>query len=440
MSDPTLPANRFGDVGWAVPDELTTSRLQAAAEAPDTLDLLAEVSAMMTSQAAERLVWIDAARREAVADAARHGRGLSGVADRSVRLEIAAVLRITEHAAAALMMQAEALVHRYPTVLDSFRCARISERHAEILVSAMDVLEPELRAGIVPLAVQLAEIHPVGTFRRALTMLIDRKRAVTLEERHSHAVAQRRAGVEGSDDGMGWLHLYAPLVELRAIHSRATAIAKSLGQQDGDKRTLDQRRADVICDLLIEGETDAHPREARGIGASVCVTVPALVLLKDRLEPGDEPPIVEGVGPIPLSRARELCGAADGWMRVLTHPETGMVLSAGRVQYRPPPALRKLVRWRADRCMAPGCGIPASRCEIDHTIAWEAGGSTSLDNLAPLCKGHHTVKHHGGWSVRQVDAGEGALEWTSPTGRRYTVHPERRVPVFRSAEHCDAPF
>ncbi|HWI31122.1 MAG TPA: HNH endonuclease signature motif containing protein [Microbacterium sp.] len=149
---------------------------------------------------------------------------------------------------------------------------------------------------------------------------------------------------------------------------------------------------------------------------------------------------MEGIGPIPTSRARELCGGADGWMRILTHPETGMVLSVGREQYRPPPALRRLVRWRADRCMAPGCGVPAARCEIDHTIAWQDGGDTALENSAPLCKGHHAVKHHGGWRVGQVEGSGGALEWTSPTGRRYLVAPERRVPVFRPHTERDAPF
>ena len=108
-----------------------------------------------------------------------------------------------------------------------------------------------------------------------------------------------------------------------------------------------------------------------------------------------------------------------------------MVLSVGHDQYRPPPALRRLVRWRADRCMAPGCGMPASRCEIDHSIAWEHGGTTSLWNTAPLCRGHHIVKHHGGWTLRQFE--NGTIEWTSPTGRRYLVEPERRVPVFRDA-------
>lgn len=88
--------------------------------------------------------------------------------------------------------------------------------------------------------------------------------------------------------------------------------------------------------------------------------------------------------------------------------------------------------------MAPGCSIPASRCEIDHTVAWEHGGTTSIDNLAPLCRGHHMVKHHGGWSVRQV-GGAGELEWTSPAGRVYRVQPERAMPVFRPSTE-PAPF
>ena len=58
----------------------------------------------------------------------------------------------------------------------------------------------------------------------------------------------------------------------------------------------------------------------------------------------------------------------------------------------------------------------------------------------PLCKGHHTVKHHGGWIVRQIEGSGGALEWISPAGRHYVVQPERRVPVFRSQSQSDAPF
>ncbi|MGW9588494.1 DUF222 domain-containing protein [Microbacterium sp. NPDC055455] len=415
----------------------------AAAAVPDELDLVTEVDDMMAVFASERFVRVDALRRRALADE-RYGDAIAAVVERSVRLELAAALRVTEAAAAHLLGMAQALVHRYPAVLEALHRARISERHAEILVDALDGVEPDVRARLTERAAQLAEELPVGAFRRQLSRMIESERSATLAERHEAALRQRRVVVEPADDGMAWLHAFIPAVEARAIQGRITAMARVLGAAADEERTLDQRRADVLGDLLVDGDTAALVPEARGIRAAVTVTVPALALLDAASGPGDSPDapaVVEGVGPITLSRARELCGGADGWMRVLTHPETGAVLSVGRDQYRPPPGLRRLVRWRADRCMAPGCGIPASRCEIDHTVAWEHGGETSLDNLAPLCKGHHTIKHHGGWRVEQVAEGGGALQWTSPAGRRYLVTPERRVPVFRaSAAEPAAPF
>jgi hypothetical protein len=90
--------------------------------------------------------------------------------------------------------------------------------------------------------------------------------------------------------------------------------------------------------------------------------------------------------------------------------------------------------------MAPGCSVPAGRCEIDHTVAWEDCGTTALENLNPLCKGHHRVKHHGGWSVTAPAGSGGALHWQSPTGRHYVVQPERRVPMFKPSDDTVAPF
>jgi hypothetical protein len=401
---------------------------------PDALDLVLEADVAVAAFAAHRLRRIDALRRDALRDARVDGRTHSEVILRGLRLELAAAMRVTEYAAATLLAFAEALVHRYPDVLVAFEQARITERHADLLTSGMDELEPGLRERLLPEALLLAETEPVGVFRRSLRRLVEDARSVTLPERHAAALGERRVFVEPAADGMGWLHLFAPMVEIHAAHSRATAMAKALVAHDDDPRTLDQARADVLADLLIDGDTSSHSAEVRGIRASVVVTVPALALLDPSADAPGGQAVVEGVGPVPIDRARELCGGDATWMRVLTHPETGAVLSVGRTLYSPPASLRRLVRWRADRCMAPGCGIPASRCEIDHTLAWEHGGSTSLENLAPLCKGHHTVKHHGGWMLSQTADGTGAVVWTSPAGRTYVVRPERRVPVFRPSD------
>lgn len=419
---------------------------ERVAPIPDDVDLVTEVAGMMAVFAAERLERVESLRRNALADAHRYGGGVASMVERSVRLELAAALRITENSAGVLLAQAQAMVHRYPAALRSLGRAQMTERHAHVLVEWMDAATPAVRERLVERAIELAEELPVGSFRRALRRLIEAEESATLSERHEHALQGRRVVVEPGTDGMAWLHAYLPAVEAQAIHGRVTAMAKVIVGQPAETRTLDQTRADVLCDLLIDGRTDAHPVDARAIRATVAVTVPALSLLAeddaDRHERGLGPAVVEGIGPIPLTVARDLCGSDEGWMRVLTHPETGMVLSVGRTRYRPPSALRRLIRWRADRCMAPGCGIPAGRCEIDHNVAWQEGGSTSLHNHAPLCTGHHTVKHHGGWEVRHLPEEGGALLWTSPAGRRYLVRPERPTPVFRPSTGAGsgAPF
>jgi hypothetical protein len=336
----------------------------------------------------------------------------------------------------------------------------------------LDAATPPVRDRVSGRAVQLAEELPVGSFRRALRRLIETEESATLTQRHEQALAERRVVIEPAGDGMAWLHALLPAVEAHAIHSRLTAMGNTItgrhtrdsrnhddttqlddtaGAHDDtsgavpdpagavvDGRTLDQVRADVLCDLLIEGTMTGHPAEASAIRATVAVTVPALTLLTEddttRHAAGLPPATVEGLGPIPLSVAKQLCGNAEvGWMRVLTHPETGIVLSVGRTRYRPPASLRHLIRWRADRCMAPGCTIPAHRCHIDHNIAWEHGGPTALTNHAPLCQGHHTIKHHGGWTIQHLPDHGGALLWTSPTGRKYLVKPERPVVAFTPA-------
>lgn len=411
---------------------------------PDEVDLVVEVADMMTVFAAQRLERVDVMRRQALADATVHGRVLTEVVERGIRLELAGALRITEHAAGELLAFAAAMVHAYPRVLASMSRARMTERHAEILVGAVDALEPEFRERVLEAGIGLAEAEPVGTFRRKLRTLIDTVRSATLTERYEQAVTRRRIAVEPAEDGMGWFHLYAPMVAISAVHDRVTAMAKVVKTAEGDDRTLDQARADVALDLLVDGTADAHPEQARGVRATVFVTVPVLALRhetdRSRQAAGIDPPVVEGIGPIPLPVAKELAGGAAGWTRVLTHPETGMVLSVGRDQYRPPPALQRLVKWRADRCMGPGCGMPASRCDVDHNVDWALGGRTELSNLGPLCEGHHTVRHHTDWSIEQVPGSGGAIQWTSPTGRRYLVKPERAVPVFRSTDTHDAPF
>lgn len=144
-------------------------------------------------------------------------------------------------------------------LLESLGRARMTQRHASDLVEAIDGVELEFREQLLPRAIELAEAMPLGTFRRTLQKLIATVRAVTLAERHERALENRRVFAEPADDAMGWLHWYGPMVEVRAIHGRLTSTAKGLAQHADERRTLDQLRADVFADILIDGVTDLLP-------------------------------------------------------------------------------------------------------------------------------------------------------------------------------------
>src|SRR5690606_29193520 len=82
--------------------------------------------------------------------------------------------------------------------------------------------------------------------------------------------------------------------------------------------------------------------------------------------------------------------------------------------YRPPPKLRDLIHVRDGRCRFPTCNANPRRTDIDHVHGWADGGKTTPDNLACLCRSHHTLKTVGRWRVTATAPGE--LTWTSPHG------------------------
>ena len=209
LDDSSIPDDGYDD-------ELLDAR--DVIDVPDSVDLVVEVATMMSVFAGHRLRRVDMMRREALADAAAHGFSSSDVVERGIRLELAAALMITERAADALLARADALVHRYPVVLDTLGCGSTTEAHTDAFVEAMGPVESEFRETITERAVVLMQTEAVGAFRRSLRRLIETVRAQTLEQRHREALARRRVVIEPADDGMAWLSALLPAVEAHAIH------------------------------------------------------------------------------------------------------------------------------------------------------------------------------------------------------------------------------
>lgn len=92
--------------------------------------------------------------------------------------------------------------------------------------------------------------------------------------------------------------------------------------------------------------------------------------------------------------------------------------------YRPSAELAEFVRMRDLYCRAPGCDVPADRCDIDHTIPYPIG-PTHPSNLKCLCRTNHLMKTFGGW--QDVQLPDGTVIWTSPSGRKYITKPGSRL-------------
>ena len=201
------------------------------------------------------------------------------------------------------------------------------------------------------------------------------------------------------------------------------------------KRSRAQTRTDVLRDLLLAGDpmrlVAGSPEEAVRAHIQVVVTTTAPPGTNSPTGPdptASSPPEFTdaeliGSGPVDPEQIRGYAGHADFWEKVTVSGEAGDVLSVDR--YRPSAQMRRFLGARDLHCRFPGCRVPVNRCDIDHTIPAADGGTTSTDNLAHLCRGHHTMKHNSDWDHRLLP--DGTMRWRSPTGRVYEDEPPSRV-------------
>jgi hypothetical protein len=369
---------------------------------------------------ARRAELVDEARRYGQATAAVAARApgsrwdATRVAEREFVSELACTLRLPQRTAENLIAESRALAEKLPATREALQAGEISYRHAQVLIEQAWSVPDGAKA-----AFEAALLGPAGNLTAAklkykARVLRERLHPETITARHEKSAVDRRVLFEAEADGMASLWLYDTADRVEAVFDRVSTAALSL-QGPAELRTLTQLRVDVLTDLLVGGVTPAGLGE--GIRATVNVTVPVLTLLGLSEEPGH----LEGYGPIDPDTARRLAAGAGSFTRILTHPETGVVLSVGRDRYKVPKHLKRWLRLRDGTCRFPGCNQAAAHSDLDHSLDWQFQGQTAHDNLAHLCPGCHALKSETGWSPKHL--GDGRLEWTSPTGRTFTTEP-----------------
>ena len=119
--------------------------------------------------------------------------------------------------------------------------------------------------------------------------------------------------------------------------------------------------------------------------------------------------------------------------RIIIDPDTGAVLDVGRAQRRFTRRQFRALVVRDGGCVFPGCDRKPKWCDAHHLKPWEDHGPTDLDNGCLLCRRHHILVHHGGWTLER-DPRPGSFTATSPDGRKFTRRPDKPAadPMIRT--------
>ncbi len=109
---------------------------------------------------------------------------------------------------------------------------------------------------------------------------------------------------------------------------------------------------------------------------------------------------------------RDWCGRSD--MDLHVHPVIDLN-EHGRVEQHDAPAtMQARIELTHPTCVFPWCTRSARRCDKDHRVPYDAGGATCDCNLAPLCRRHHRLKTHRGYSYTIIEPA--TWLWRTPHG------------------------
>jgi len=357
---------------------------------------------------------LDAQQQRTLALLAADG-GADAVEKHWVREEVAAVLRLAPVTAGIKLAEATELVDRLPATLDRLVDGSISMGHVRAIIDAAKTLDDAVAVTLERRVLPKAETETVGEFRRTVKRAMLALDPRTQQKKHEDAYAERRVRIFPEADGMAvvWASMRADAAQglWTAIDAHAHALPT-----EGDDRTMDQKRADVLADLATLALNSA-PGTRQGQRPAVQVSVALSTLLRLDDQPGE----LAGYGPIPAELARAIAADPSGtWRRLLTD-RSGRLVDYDRKTYRPPADLRDTVIALYGTCTFPGCRNPACNGQLDHVIRYP-DGPTAKHNLHPPCSRHHHLKHETDWQVRRT--AEGTIVWTSPSGREYRTEPQ----------------
>src|SRR3954471_23624056 len=392
---------------------------------------------------ARRLAAIaELARRRVVDDDERANWAFDGWA--SAAAEVAAAMTVGHRRASAQMRIAVALRDRLPRVAALYMQGTLSSRVVSAITWRTQLVEdPDALALIdAALAEGANKWGPLSEQRldQAIDAWIFRYDPAAVRRSES-STRSRDFSIGDLDDPAETTSVWGRLLATDAAVLKRRVAQMVQGVCDDGPRTIGERRSDAVgaiaagsFRLACQCGAKTCPAGDAPTSSNVVIRVLAEQSAVDAAteavdgapqEQTSEAPAVtppaalivgEGVVPTPLL-AQLIRGGAK--VRPITMPT-----DKPEPHYRPSAKLAKFVRMRDLYCRAPGCDVPADRCDLDHTIPYPIG-PTHPSNLKCLCRTNHLMKTLGGWHDIQLP--DGTVIWLSPSGRKHITTPGSRL-------------
>jgi hypothetical protein len=353
----------------------------------------------------------------------------------SAEAEIRAALTLTRRRAESELLIALDLQRRLPRLFTLLDRGAIDVSKAKTMVNGTLHVSEDAARSVVDQILADAPALTTGQIRARLQRLCITAEPHEAKKRYDRALQSRKIVMQPSVDGTAHLFAFdlAPQ-DASAASRRINLLARSASGKD-DPRTPDQIRADVYVDLLCgeditsgrtgvpghRNATDAQEGVGRRSNGDRRGSVDIRVDLTTLADLNDDPGHLAGYGPVIADIARKVadCNHDAEWRYTTTDPATGRPVATGTTRRRPTASQRRAVAALNPTCVFPGCRMPAANTDLDHRRDWAQGGPTTLENLSPLCRHDHRIKHEGGWTYRMSD--NGSARWTSRLGHSYTT-------------------
>ena len=239
--------------------------------------------------------------------------------DDATSSEIRAALHLTRRGADIQVDLAFQLCERLPRVWEALHAGLIDLARARILSDLTSPLPEGLARQVCDAALERAPGLTTGQLRAHLQRLIISIDPAAAQQRYEEKLEQRRVFSEQGEDGTANLHgLNLPPAEVTRAMRRINRLARSLKAR-GDRRRIDQIRADILLDLLT-GRNQEQTKNGSSDTGVVEIRVDMTTLTGIDDQPGEIP----GFGPVLADVARQIVDqASDAEWRIVPVDENG---------------------------------------------------------------------------------------------------------------------